>query len=712
MPRPRPILPTANAGQSSPRRRIRLHSAIASPGRRAFIRVAGAGALSPWILSACGGSDDGNDGPTYAATIAAGRAAIEKALATTDTPSVSVALVDRAGPIWAEAFGYIDLAPRTAPTVDTLFSIGSCSKVVAAVAAMMLAERGAIDLDQPVDRYVRDFHMASPGYMQVTVRMLLDHACGFPGTDYRNSVTYAPFPEFSAQMLDALTQSRLKHAPGEMSVYCNDGFSLVEHVVRAVSGISYPQFVAREILAPLRMKTSRYALAAFPAGSYAPGFVDSIRQPQVYPNVYASGGLYTTPLEFGRLLQLLMNGGEFDGVRLLSRAAVAEMGRNQTLAEPLRPVLTDDGFGLGWDGVREGGFAAVGVTCWHKSGGVGPYVTQVMVLPDEGLALTITGTSDTYDPFKLSEQILLDALAERGSIAAVPAPLPPVVLPPAAPTATQLAEMAGIWGSYNGLLQITADASGSLQLAKWDGQVWARQKTLRLRTDGTFASDTEPNRAYRSVMAMGARYLIQRGAIGLGHYLVENPAAQKLPERPPLTPAWQTRVGRQWLMVNERADSDTPLLAYPVFTLGAATGLPGYVLADVQVVDATGDDQIARMCLKIPINNGRDLNDLEVIRRDGEEWLRFGSTVFRPRNSVPMLTAAVTIGPEGYAEWRRLSGAARVSIVGASAWKAYDTEVNLVTAGTGSGSTGPLAAGSYLLLYGTPGTTIALNAVG
>ena len=225
------------------------------PTRRDILRcgaVAGATALLPPLLAGCG------DSPRhYSATIADARAAITQALADTDTPAISVALIDRDRVIWAEAFGVIDRKSKATPTPDTLFCIGSCSKMLAAIATMMLVERGQLELDQPLLRYLPGFRMASPEYTQVTVRMLLNHSSGFPGADYRGIFRTSPFSGYAEQVMQTLATAQLKHVPGEMSVYCNDGFTMIEPLIMAVTGKRYAQFVSDEILAPLACRASR-----------------------------------------------------------------------------------------------------------------------------------------------------------------------------------------------------------------------------------------------------------------------------------------------------------------------------------------------------------------------------------------------------------------------------------------------------------------------
>lgn len=708
--------PMTSLNADAARYRATPRSAIS---RRELLQLAGCSGISlltPGLLASCGAS-----GFSYDTTIASARAAIRQALADTDTPAISVALLDRDRVIWAEAFGVIDKTTQTAPSPETLFCIGSCSKMIATIAAMILVERGQLHLDRPLTAYLSDFRMASPEYTQVTVRMLLSHSSGFPGTDYRGIFSSAPRAGYAAQVMQTLATARLKHAPGEMSVYCNDGFTMVEPLVQALSGKSYAQFVADEILTPLGMLNSRFALAPFAPGSFAPGFSGDTLQPQEYTLAYASGGLFSTPSEMGRLARMLLSGGQLDGKRILQAESITEMARDQTLTQALRPVVLPDGYGLGWDGVRAGGLAAVGVTAWHKNGGTSVYGSDFFVLPDEGLALMITGTSTRYGSGTLAELILLHALVERGRIAALPPALPATPGPQASASDAQLAALAGVYAHYQGLLRLQIEPDRTVSLAKYSAGAWAAASTiLKLRSDGTFASDNSAV-AYWASPSQGEDYLVTRLPYGLGHYTFALTFAQKLAPKAPLSAAWQARLGRNWLAVNEPPDSLAISAASPIFTLVAAPDLSGYVLAKAgpidkqdQIADASGSDSLARMCLKIPMVKGRDLDDVLIETRNGEEWVRVGSSVFRPAHSVPALglgSHAVAIGPEGFAEWRQLPATGSLTLSGSTAWRLYDQDFASLTSGTGGGSSAlpGRGAAAYLLLYGAANASVGVT---
>jgi hypothetical protein len=118
------------------------------------------------------------------------------------------------------------------------------------------------------------------------------------------------------------------------------------------------------------------------------------------------------------------------------------------------------------------------------------------------------------------------------------------------------------------------------------------------------------------------------------------------------------------------------------------------------------------MCLKIPVDNGWGLSDLVIEEHEGEEWLRWCGTRYRPLETVRSLEtghATVTIGTEGLGEWFRLPAFSSLTLTGAYSWYLYNVEFSLLDWGlVGKTIAGAVDDGTYLLLYGAPVTTITL----
>src|SRR5438034_4286595 len=263
------------------------------------------GTVTTFFLASCGSR---SSQPTYDAAIQEGKTAVQE-LINQGASAVAIALVDDKRIIWSQRFGLADRDTGQMPTHSTMFGTGSVSKMFAAIAVMQLVDRGVVDLDTPLVTYLPAFRMAAAGYENITVRMLLNHSSGFPGTDDRNMIIRSPVPGYLDQVLQTLSMSRLKAPAGYMSVYCNDGFTITAALVEAMSGQSYVQVVQDQLRTPLGMAHTLYRLSAFPAGSYAKAYVNGAAKPQEFVNTLAAGAAYSTADDVARIAMMFLSGG-------------------------------------------------------------------------------------------------------------------------------------------------------------------------------------------------------------------------------------------------------------------------------------------------------------------------------------------------------------------------------------------------------------------
>jgi hypothetical protein len=383
-------------------------------------------------------------------------------------------------------------------------------------------------------------------------------------------------------------------------------------------------------------------------------------------------------------------------------------------------------YGLGWDTVRSPALAVLGIRAWSKGGDSGDYHSRILVAPDEGLAVVVVQASSADARDATAERVLLRALAERGRIA-FPEPLQGPPAPVADPPDGLLARIEGWYARYDGLRRVQVQPDGTLtvtQLTVNSSTVLATG--LRYRSDGWFTSDASPLRSVRLVEAAGRDHLADRLPVGHGHCLDTVLSGERVEGlATPLRPAWSARLGRSWVGVNEHPDS-TSWLEWPyppVVQVVEHPALPGLLLAkapgsDGQELDPSGSDDRALTRILLPGITVRDLEDLEVLRVGGEEWMRWGAHVLRPLESVPAMprhaTTAVTIGAGGNGEWRALAPAAeavRVTVRGATACRAFDEEVRSVADGHGDGTTTlpPGVGPRYVLVHGAPGATVEIG---
>lgn len=242
-------------------------------------------------------------------------------------------------------FGMRSLEPERQPNrADTIYDVASLTKVVAtAPSIMILAERGRLDIDAPVSRYIEEF---SGGRREgITLRHLLTHTSGLPPglslseswDGYQEGITRA-------------VSSQPRYEPGRVFVYSDVNFILLGEIVRKVSGSTLDSFARENIFAPLQMidtgfSPERRARVAPTQRSEGEMLQATVHDPtsRRMGGVAGHAGLFSTAKDLATYARMLLNRGELDGIRVMSSTSVGLM---TSVATP------GNGFarrGLGWD---------------------------------------------------------------------------------------------------------------------------------------------------------------------------------------------------------------------------------------------------------------------------------------------------------------------------------------------------------------------------
>jgi beta-glucosidase-like glycosyl hydrolase/CubicO group peptidase (beta-lactamase class C family) len=247
-----------------------------------------------------------------------------------------------------EAFGQMgyDSFARPMP-LNAIFDLASVTKVVATTTAcMLLYERGLLDLDAPVQRYLADF--AGPEKEKVTVRHLLTHSSGLVAYRRYFADTHPP-----GEMIKIILHEPLENPPGTKTVYSDLGVILLGKIVEKISGQPLDAFCHQQIFSQLKMGETFYNPPPQLLERIAPTEWDIWRGRVVHgqvhdENAYALGGvsghagLFSTARDLAIFLQMLLNGGAYENVRLLKPETVSLFtGRQNLVAGSSRA--------LGWD---------------------------------------------------------------------------------------------------------------------------------------------------------------------------------------------------------------------------------------------------------------------------------------------------------------------------------------------------------------------------
>lgn len=559
--------------------------------------------------------------------------------------------------------GHVGNYSRTenrALTDDILYGAGSVSKIYTTVAVMQLAEAGKLSLDAPVTRYLKDFQMADQRYRQITVRMLLNHSSGLMGSTMDSGMLFGDPDRSAAEDLpERLSTQRLKADPGAYSVYCNDGFTLAELVVEAVSGKSFPEYLRQYILEPAGL-----------AHTYTPGDnfdksllariyrgADDRPLPADCLGAVGTGGIYASASDLAAF------GGALTGTKLLRQSSLDAMAAPE-YAKGIWPEddLDAMAYGLGWDNMKWYPFCQSGITALVKGGDTLYYHAGLVVLPDYDMAAAVvsSGGASIFNEMAAS-QMLIALLAEQG--VSVDQSIPALPEAQSAAMPAELTAMSGWYGATTAQYRVDVAEGGTLTMHCLNYPTAVPDQVFTYHSDGTFRDVT--GTAYLDFVTEenGETYLYQKAISplpGLGGLPVSNYAAVRLPENAVTAAAqaaWDKAMTVSFLPMNEKYTSEVYLAMSDAVGGETPETIPGYVGA-ARIVDS----QTALYAAQLPGAGGRDGRDMRLYEENGAAWLRTGGSLYMAESAAPDIFTGggwsySTVQADGYARWYHVGGA-------------------------------------------------------
>ena len=644
------------------------------------------------------------------------QSAAQGALTYGGADSVQYALWQDGKVVLTGSCGSYSRTENRALTDDILYGIGSVSKIYTTVAVMQLAEAGRVSLDAPVTRYLKDFKMADERYRQITVRMLLNHSSGLMGSHFENAMLFGDADPVAADsLLEQLSTQRLKADPGAYSVYCNDGFTLAELVVEAVTGMEFMDYVRTRILKPAGLENTFAPGDTFDTGRLAKTYrgADTRALPQDCLNLVGTGGIYATASDLAAF------GGALIGTKLLRQSSLNAMAATEYDRGIWPDTDAPDAlrYGLGWDAVEWLPFSQSGIQALVKGGDTLRYHAGLVVIPEYHMAAAVlsSGGASTYNEMTAA-QMLAAALKARGVVLDESLPLLPEAAPAAMPA--ELTENAGYYGSTAAQYRVDVTDDGTLTMRVLTMPSVPAQ-AFTYCDDGTFR-DTTGQAALRFVKeANGQLYLYQQAVgllPGLGMMPTANYAAVKLPENditPEVQAAWDRYLSTSFLPMGEKYSSQTYLALADSTAQETAELVPGYVGAS-RIVDSTS----ALYELQIPGANGRDGQDIHVYEQSGTTWMDVNGALYMSAEGAPVLYTGPdsysTVQENGYARWYRVGGNAGKSMTvrvpeDAGFW-VYDTDGQVTASSVLWGDTrAELPQDGFVVFAGDPGARFHLS---
>jgi D-alanyl-D-alanine carboxypeptidase len=307
-----------------------------------------------------------------AAIVTAARQAAGAAMAI-GIPAVQIAVSHRGDVIYSEAFGMSDRESATAATPRSVMQIGSITKQFTAAAILRLAERGALSVDDRIEKFVPEF---DPRGRTITLRHLMQHRSGIPRDWYKPGEPF-PFDRYFSviprqHVIAGINAQPFDFAPGSAFSYSNAGYMLLGYAIESITGTEYAGFFHSELALPLGLiDTGVCGMFNLPRpDGYGLFGGNAVRLQAVHPSgLISSGSLCSTASDLTRWAHLLATG------HVMLPASYARM---TTPGSPFVPY----GFGLGLNNI-------LGQPAVSHNGGIDGYLSYLFYFPQRDIAVAV-----------------------------------------------------------------------------------------------------------------------------------------------------------------------------------------------------------------------------------------------------------------------------------------------------------------------------------
>lgn len=297
-------------------------------------RVLGFAVAAFGLLCGATASAQDNDEEVIPTSVDELIAAVGEVLVEYNVPAVGLALVDSSGPVWVGSLGKANLENDIDADENTLYRIGSTSKMFIALSVLKLVEEGRLSLYDKVSDLAPDVQFENEWEATNPVRVvhLLEHTTGWDDIHLPEYAHNDPTPATLKEGLDFHPHSRTSRwQPGTRSSYCNAGPPVAAYIVEKVTGQDFEDYVRENFFEPLGMSATGYRLTddyrEKGATLYAYG-----NQPQDYWHLLMrpSGAINSSPTDMARFLEFYVNRGAIDGTQIILVSSLARMESTKT----------------------------------------------------------------------------------------------------------------------------------------------------------------------------------------------------------------------------------------------------------------------------------------------------------------------------------------------------------------------------------------------
>ncbi len=579
----------------------------------------------------------------YGSAINTARTEIWRDINSGKVSSADVAVMDNGKVVYSEGFGMGDREKSTPIDTTTLFNMGSVSKSFVAAVIMKLVDEGKVNLDAPVTTYIPEFKMADPRYKDITVKMLLDHTSGLPGTTNANNFGYTYNDTIYKDTLQNLSQLQLRNAPGQTGPYTNDGFTLAEMIVSRVSGQKYIDFLTQNILQPLSLSHTGLSVGEKSNADIAYLYQSDTgkKQPAEVLSVLGAGGLSSTAEDLVKFIDSFAPGAQHilsdKSIQNMLTASPSTLAKDAMQQVGINPEMQ---YGLGFDVVKIPSYQEKGINIIGKGGDTDDYHTMMISVPDKRISVAVMEAGSGGGAPQIAFDVLNNVLESKGLMQKEEKA---VSKPTTQNLPTQYQDYSGYYCTGTDCFKITFDVKNNtttlLKLVPG-----AQQVTLTYK-DGAF--DVGNGTKFNFISVDGKHYMLMPVD---GGYMVM--AQQVLPSSQPKSLGIDI-TGKQWLRRNVKPFEALSADTGDIVTPKTIDGLPGYInfLGVKKIISPT----FAGMAM----DGVRDQTELTLLNKNGQTWIQNSDMLYSPSSvAIPLQTGKqqVTIGNDGYNQWLNTSG--------------------------------------------------------
>ncbi len=305
---------------------------------------------------------------------------------------LAVSVINDGEIILSRGFGFSDGKEAQRPvTKDTLFQIGSITKIITAIAIMDLVEEGIIELDKDIRFYLKEFKPKTDFVENstITVRNLLTHHSGLPSSYLKDFTLDNPDSEYFMKTSSLLSEEYMVWKSDKVWAYNNAGFSLLGELIGTVSGLSYVQYIDQRIFQPIGIKDALVYLADRNDTSVSGGFTDGEPEDLLFIRDIPAGSILLSAENMSLFMKELLDCSQGKSQKILKTETLRSMFVQQNNQIPL-----DDTFKIGltfWiDSIN--GKKTVG-----HGGTIPPFYSEMKLMPENGLGIFLNSNDNLGD---------------------------------------------------------------------------------------------------------------------------------------------------------------------------------------------------------------------------------------------------------------------------------------------------------------------------